>query len=154
MATGGKASVMRTTDRFWAKVDKHGPVPKHRPDLGSCWLWTASTKGAGYGQFWNGNQLVSAHVWAYEQAYGPIPDDLETDHLCRVRTCVNAAHMELVTHRVNILRADTLMARESARTHCPQGHEYTIDNTKVYKGMRYCRACDRDRARQRRAAGK
>ncbi len=31
------------TDRFWAKVDKNGPVPLHALDLGPCWIWIAST---------------------------------------------------------------------------------------------------------------
>src|SRR5208282_3495744 len=26
--------------RFWAHVDKNGPVPPHRPALGPCWVWT------------------------------------------------------------------------------------------------------------------
>ncbi|MBU6428993.1 MAG: hypothetical protein KGR26_08285, partial [Cyanobacteria bacterium REEB65] len=25
---------------FWAQVDKDGPIPSHRPDLGPCWIWT------------------------------------------------------------------------------------------------------------------
>jgi hypothetical protein len=36
-------------------------------------------------------------------------------------------------------------ARE--RTHCPQGHEYTPENTYVSaRGWRYCRACNRERS--------
>jgi hypothetical protein len=26
-------------ERFWEKVDKNGPVPAHRPELGPCWVW-------------------------------------------------------------------------------------------------------------------
>lgn len=36
-------------------------------------------------------------------------------------------------------------------TECPKGHAYTDDNTRVYGGRRHCRACDRERARRRRA---
>jgi|SRR5580658_5854190 hypothetical protein len=25
-------------ERFWSKVDKNGPVPSHRPELGQCWI--------------------------------------------------------------------------------------------------------------------
>ncbi len=28
-------------ERFWEKVNKGGPVPEHRLDLGPCWLWGA-----------------------------------------------------------------------------------------------------------------
>lgn len=29
-------------ERFWAKVNKDGPIPEHRPELGPCWVWTGS----------------------------------------------------------------------------------------------------------------
>jgi hypothetical protein len=29
----------------------------------------------------------------------------------------------------------------SRKTHCPSGHEYTAENTNLYQGRRYCRAC-------------
>jgi hypothetical protein len=35
-------------------------------------------------------------------------------------------------------------------THCPQGHEYTQENTNVYKGSRSCKTCARNRAREKR----
>lgn len=39
------------------------------------------------------------------------------------------------------------------KTHCPQGHEYaTPGNTRVYRGHRYCNACDRMRNDVRRQA--
>lgn len=36
-------------ERFWAKVDKNGPMPEGRPDLGPCWLWTAAKIHCPYG---------------------------------------------------------------------------------------------------------
>jgi hypothetical protein len=44
------------------------------------------------------------------------------------------------------------MRNRRKRTHCGQGHEFTPENTRVYRGDRYCRACDRDRARAKRQA--
>jgi hypothetical protein len=64
---------------------------------------------------------------------------------------VNPAHLEPVTHRVNVLRGTALV------TSCPSGHPYDDNNTSVSpRGHRMCRACHRfDEARrnaQRRAA--
>lgn len=32
------------------------------------------------------------------------------------------------------------------KTHCSQGHAYDEANTRIYRGMRYCRACHRVRS--------
>lgn len=36
------------------------------------------------------------------------------------------------------------------RTHCPQGHGYTKENTRVYRGRRHCRECGRINSRNQR----
>jgi hypothetical protein len=51
-----------------------------------------------------GTKNVAAHRFAYELMVGPIPEDLELDHLCGVRECVNPRHLEAVTHLVNVRR--------------------------------------------------
>ncbi len=67
-------------DRFWSKVDKDGPVPAHRPDLGPCWLWTAA-RTHGYGRFGVTHcKMVPAHKWAYESVHGPLRPGVELDH--------------------------------------------------------------------------
>lgn len=35
------------------------------------------------------------------------------------------------------------------KTHCPQGHEYTVENTRMDAGARKCRECIRVRSRER-----
>lgn len=131
--------------RFWAKVNKDGPVPPMRPDLGPCWLWTACISGNGYGHF-NRN---SAHRWSYIEANGPIPKGLEPDHLCRNRRCVRPTHLEAVTHRENVLRGQSLSAENAAKTNCPQGHAYSGSNLKMdeARGIRLCRICCNRRTR-------
>lgn len=101
-------------ERFWEKVDKAGPAPEHRPDLGPCWVWTAALDGSGYGQLWNEGRLVLAHRLALALMFGPIPDTLTVDHLCRRARCVNPDHLELVTLAVN--RRRQAIARAAART--------------------------------------
>jgi hypothetical protein len=88
-------------ERFWQKVNKEGPVPELRPELGQCWVWTGSHSWNGYGQFEDGR----AHVFAYEQFVGPVPRGKEIDHKCRTRDCVRYDHLEAVSHRENVKRA-------------------------------------------------
>lgn len=139
-------------ERLWAKVDKNGPTPEACP--GPCWLWTGVVNWQGYGRISEGRagqRYLQAHRVTYEDAKGPIPTGLEPDHLCRVRNCVNPAHLELVTHRENLLRGETFVARHAAKTRCLRGHPFTAENTYVDSaGGRNCRTCGRLRkARQR-----
>jgi hypothetical protein len=68
---------------------------------------------------------------------------LELDHKCRARRCVNPDHLELVTHRENILRGQTIAARRIAQTHCINGHPLSGDNLylKPSDGGRQCKRC-------------
>mgnify|MGYP001599849985 CR=1 FL=1 len=137
---------------FWAKVDKNGPVPDYAPHLGPCWIWTAFIRSAGYAHVsWDG-QTRDGHLIAYELTIGPVPEGLELDHLCRVRRCVNPLHLEPVTRAENLRRSPiTFVAINLAKTHCPQGHPYDEANTyRTRDGGRVCRACKRERERERR----
>lgn len=138
---------MKTADeRFWASVDRNGPVPPGRPDLGPCWLWTGNTPNGRYGRFMVDGRSVSAHHYSYETTIEPIPDGLVTDHLCRVKNCVRPSHLEAVTQRENLMRGDTIAAANAAKTHCKRGHPFDVANTRwrAQKGTitRNCRACN------------
>jgi hypothetical protein len=106
-----------------------------------CWEWTATRNKKGYGVIWDG-KTRGAHRVAYELFVGPIPEGLQLDHLCRVRHCVNPAHLEPVTCRENLLRGETITAKRAAVTECPKGHKYSQANT-YYRpdGCRECRLC-------------
>lgn len=143
---------MNIDDRFWSKVDKNGPIPAHRPDLGPCWLWTASLDNHGYGQFSTGSVMTGtrrirkAHQVSWEMRYGPVPEGLQRDHLCRVRRCVNDGHLDLVTSAENTRRGQNA---NRAKTHCPQGHAYEGVNLYVTTaGKRVCRTCQREHNRR------
>jgi HNH endonuclease len=152
-------------ERFWAKVNKNGPVPDYAPHLGPCWLWTAGGhKRSGYGLYRTSRRYgkprsLYVHRVSYVASTGrPIPERLEIDHLCRVRRCVNPAHLEAVTRKVNIERGtayESNRRRCAAITHCPKKHEYTPENTYYYpNGARACRTCRREEKQARNAAAK
>lgn len=130
-------------ERLWSKVNKDAPVPEYRPDLGPCWIWTDKPAVNGYAKFeWEQGE-VYAHRFVYELLVGPIPEGLDLDHLCRVRNCVNPAHLEPVTGRVNTLRGYSPSAQHARQTHCRHGHPFDEANTRIDRhGWRICRACE------------
>lgn len=136
----GLAKRPSLAERFWAKVDQHGP--------GDCWEWLASRQNQGYGQFGRGGRaggMTLAHRMAYELAVGPIPAGLVIDHLCRNRTCCNPAHLEAVRQRINVYRG----IGNATKTHCKHGHEFDLLNTYYERGARRCLSCRRERDRRR-----
>lgn len=138
---------------FWAKVDKNGPVPSHRPELGPCWIWTAFRDRHEYGRVTYRPFTWFAHRFSYTTVFGPIPDGLTIDHLCRVHPCVNPAHLETVTRRVNTLRGATLAATYAARTACNYGHPLREAGPKKSRICPTCKSIDARRRYVRRKAG-
>lgn len=89
-------------ERFMSKVDREGPVPAKRPELGRCWEWMAGKSSLGYGMFTVvGRGYISAHRWYYEQLHGEVPRKFDLDHMCHNRGCVNPAHLRPVTRKAN-----------------------------------------------------
>jgi hypothetical protein len=124
-------------ERFWPKV--------HLARDG-CWVWTARLSDDGYGEL---NMPVGCSTLAHRVSlliHGlPQPGPgLTVDHLCRNRACVNPAHLEIVTNRVNILRGIGPTATNSKKTHCLHGHLLSGANLRILpQGRRRCRTCHR-----------
>lgn len=84
------------------------------PDpITGCWNWNGSLDRYGYGKvflsFGGRKRQTGAHRASWIAHRGPIPDNLELDHLCRNRKCVNPSHLEPVTGRENIQRSASCM---------------------------------------------
>ena len=108
------------TERFFKNIS----LPTS-PD--GCWEWTGTKIDQGYGHHFCGietRKTARVHRIAYEVWKGQIPEGLTIDHLCYNRACVNPLHLEPVTRGDNVRRARARV------THCPRGHEYTLDNIK------------------------
>lgn len=137
-------------ERFWLRVNKNGPVPNNRSDLGPCWIWIGSLNDQEYGIFLDDDgKDVRAHRQCYEMVKGPIPDGHQLDHLCRVRPCVNPDHLEAVTPTVNKLRGEGWTAINARKTHCPEGHPLVEGNLAKWHlehGQRKCLICSRTKA--------
>lgn len=121
-----------------------------------CWIWMGKLRN-GYGRLYLDHARYTAHRFAYEAFRGKIPQGLTLDHICRVTCCVNPWHLEPVEHAENVRRGlspsifrQTIIAEKKARTHCPQGHPYSPENTRIYYGCRYCVSCHRERQAKKR----
>lgn len=135
---------INTPEILLQRVNRSGPIPEHRPDLGPCWLWTGKLGKWGYAKARVFYRTRVVHRVIYEHFNGLVPDGLELDHLCRNRACCNPEHLEPVTGRENKLRGTSFSAVNAKKTHCLRGHPLSGDNLYVStKGERVCRTCRR-----------
>ena len=155
---GGPYRVKATVEGFWAQVNKQGPIPAYRPDLGPCWIWTGkpNTNGYGLARLPGFRHQMGAHLAAWWLTFGEMPSDgSQLDHLCRIVLCCKPAHLEPVTPAENNRRSTSPAAINAAKSYCDSGHEFTPANTRINRdGSRACRACacDNQRRYRKRAA--
>ena len=132
-ATGTRAKPGTPLDvriRSFVRIDDNG-----------CWVWIGATDSRSrYGRMIVDGKTRYTHRVSYETFVGPIPDGLQIDHLCRNRACCNPEHLEPVTPLVNTHRSPITNA---TKTHCPNGHEYNEENTRMTAGRRHCIPCNR-----------
>lgn len=122
-----------------------------------CWLWTAALNEAGYGMVqrkiegqW---RVRRVHRLVYAALVGDPGEML--DHLCRVRSCCNPAHLEPVDNGENVRRGvgpQRIREKWAAPRSCPSGHPLEGDNLYIGKSRdwinRLCMECRREAARK------
>lgn len=139
-----KVIPQRVLDRVFTGVDVAGPD--------DCWRWTRALDRKGYGRIgWqDGGRAPTAlaHRVVWIATNGAIPDGLEVDHICSVRSCCNPRHLRLLTRSENAGRNS-----HRIKTHCVAGHPYDERNT-YYRptGGRQCRICKNAAAARSHAA--
>ena len=121
-------------------------------DPSGCWLWQGWTNGK-YAGFHFGRHRVYAHRVSYEHFVGPIPEGQTIDHLCKVKLCVNPAHLEVVSYRENLTRAGSWSAisnyHRPDQTKCGAGlHDWIPENWKRNGNSVKCRLCNNLRSQE------
>ena len=109
--SGDHIALTGSPEHFWSLVDMDD-------DPNKCGLWTGAVATHGYGYFHpdipgrppGRKPRVMAHRVAWTLTFGSEPGELTVDHLCRVKLCQNARHMELVTLGENARRAQAYRA--------------------------------------------
>lgn len=127
--------------RFWGKVARAG--------YEECWVWLGRKNHSGYGLMTIERKGVRAHRISFVLNGSVIPEGYVIDHICRNRACVNPAHLRAVTKTVNTIENSyAVSAFNKVKNHCPQGHPYSEENTRIQlrkSGIvsRICKACSR-----------
>ena len=140
----------RLPGRFWNKI---------RIDLTSnCWEWRGSTVD-GYGRLKYESKTIASHRLSYMIFVRFFSSkDGEIDHKCRNTLCCNPDHLELVSHRINVLRGNGIAAKNAQKTHCKRGHDLSVKANLRNGPGRICRICNnldnlaRDKLRRERTA--
>jgi len=128
-------------ERFFAKARKG-----RKPD--DCWEWLAVTNSQGYGRIRVDDQMKLSHRISWWVHFGPIPKGLQVHHHCDNPPCSNPSHLWIGTQSDNIRdcseKGRLITVGKSRMTCCPNGHEYTVENTAFEtNGHRRCRECNR-----------
>lgn len=140
------ATIPNYDEKLWHRLWSHiEPEP-----TSGCWIWVGCRGRGGYGLAALNGRSISAHRLAYGMLRGPIPTGLTLDHLCRVRACVNPAHLEPVSLRANILRGEGFAAQFARRTQCHRGHDLVAGSR---NRRRFCLQCRRLLVAARQSAG-
>lgn len=118
-----------------------------KPVNGGCWQFSGHKNHDGYSKIcfrFGSKRRISAYAHRVVFLLHGIEliHELELDHKCRNRWCVNPAHITQVSHKENVLRGLAPSSVNKKKTHCKNGHEFADGNTYIGSNNgRGCRLC-------------
>lgn len=135
---------MNSATDFWQNIDP----------LDRCLVWTGNVGADGYGRLRWAGKMVKAHRLAFFLMEGHWPEPVAR-HRCPRRDTLCVLHVIEGSYSDNSMDAvQDGTHRQTRKTHCDHGHEFTEANTylREHPRARMCRTCNRDRKRVARAA--
>ena len=96
-------------ERFWDRVDKRE---------NGCWEWTGGVTKRGYGTIGLKNRKYKAHRLSYKIHFDEDISELQINHHCDNRICVNPDHIYAGSHQDN-------MDDATERNRFPKGSDHT-----------------------------
>lgn len=108
-----------------------------------CIEWTAYIDSMGYGRIKINKKTTTAHRVSFMIFKGEIPENLCVCHACDNPKCVNPDHLFLGSHTEN-MRDMIKKGRKPSivKSKCKRGHEFSLENTKIYGKAKFCKKCD------------
>lgn len=101
-----------------------------------CLLWRGPLSSEGYAVC----RCDGERHYVHRLIVGTGADGMDVHHMCGNRSCVNGAHLKVVTRQQH--------SALHRATRCRHGHFYTDDNTYITpSGSRQCRICKRKSTR-------
>ena len=125
-------------------------IEQHINRTAGCWEWQGSKRGHGYGRIKVNGRTYPAHRFLWELTNGLVPAGMLVLHKCDNPPCVRPDHLYLGTSADNtrdmVVRG---RQRNIKKTHCLNGHLFTLENTshpqRKARSWRCCRKCEADR---------
>lgn len=77
--------------RFWGKVKINN----------GCWVWTGKKNADGYGRFQINKERMLVHRVSFGLFHGSVPNNMDVDHICNNRECVNPLHLRVCSKSDN-----------------------------------------------------